>query len=244
MIKFLSSSAQIKSSIFPIRCLYLIYHHDLSNVPCVNVNIEFARNYINIFNSKLKSAKIANYSIKRKFSKLTSNRIHPSIQVIIIIETRAPLAAFFIRFHNDWQCEAGHKSVCLSAVCRRFYTVGSLNDLDWIQRCCQRYCGHRLVAQRTVCMPAAHRTTLCPSSFRASSTVPIRATFYNPFSPRYRRCNATKTRHQYLLTITSHPDSKNSLRQERLATSISFSIGYTRSTDGRFHWKYHDERWD
>lgn len=38
-----------------------------------------ARYYINIFNSK--SAKIANYSIKRKFSKLTSNRIHPSIQV-------------------------------------------------------------------------------------------------------------------------------------------------------------------
>lgn len=162
-----------------------------------------ARYYINIFNSK--SAKIANYSIKRKFSKLTSNRIHPSIQVNN--NWNACTVSYFLRkvsWFNDWQCEAGHKSVCLSAVCRRFYTVGSLNDLDWIQRCCQRYCGHRLVAQRTVCTPAAHRTTLCPSSIRAS-TVPIRATFYNPFSPRYRRVTRRK-RHEYLLTITSHPD--------------------------------------
>lgn len=83
---------------------------------------------------------------------------------------------------------AKRDSPCLSAVCRRFYTVGSwTNDLDWIQRCCQRYCGHRLVSQRTVCV-RLHTALRYAPSFRASfQSVPRFITLFLPWCSRVTR---------------------------------------------------------
>ena len=68
-------------------------------------------------------------------------------------------------------------------VCQQFAATSlpwgaERNDLDWIQRCCQRYCGPFGVRKNRLCAvsaPHAHNRYACPLRFS------IRATFCNLF---------------------------------------------------------------